>query len=173
MSADDSVSSARPAYGWFLIVVAGCALVFAGGIPSSGVGSNADPGPRAFPMALALVLLAGGVHQVATGSRWCRRLRGESASKESGEPIGFGSVWERWREVVILALALGIYVPVMPWLGFGISTLLFSGIMMMRLGVRWWIAASMAAGLVLGVKMLFGVLFKVPLPEGFLPPWTF
>ena len=67
-----SRSAGTMAFGGFLIVTAAFILVFARDIDAVDLG-NHDPGPRAVPMTLGCVLLAGGFYQLRLG--WFTRRR--------------------------------------------------------------------------------------------------
>jgi hypothetical protein len=160
------------AHGWSLgliFMALGClAFVLARRIPYSELGGNQDPGPRAFPTWLGLLLIAGGALEF--GAWWRNRRRPDRApmqpepgiSSESGELPG------RNLDVVILAVAVALYVPALVGLGFSLSTCLFTAVMMRRLGAGWPAIVGTAVGLVILVQVLFVRLFQVQLPAGML-----
>jgi tripartite-type tricarboxylate transporter receptor subunit TctC len=130
--------------------------------------TSSDPGPRFFPLLLAVGLIVGSAF-VGTATSWRRmRLALPADVRERGVP------WTQfWRErgkldVVLLVLALPLYLLAVPWLGFFPATFVLATAMMVRLGVKWWIAAGVAAGMLLVVYGLFVVQFRVILPSS---PW--
>ena len=53
-----------------------------------------------------------------------------------------------------------VYLQAIAWLGFSLSTLAFAVALMRRLDGGWRMSAGAALGLVVGVRLLFGGLFK-------------
>jgi hypothetical protein len=142
-------TSSEFSLGLALVVVALLALAFARMIPDSALGNNRDPGPRAFPLLLSAALLIGGIIQLV-------------------RHFAIGSIPRGDRNVAILLAALVLYVPAIAWIGFALSTLLFSAGTMTWLGTRWFISVLISIGLVVVVEVLFVLLFKVQLPAGAL-----
>ncbi len=56
----------------------------------------------------------------------------------------------------------------LPWIGYSLAALLFTGLLLRGLGARWSAAAAIAAVSALGSYYVFGVLLGVPLPRGTL-----
>ena len=140
----------RFALSFFFVLTGSAALVLARGIPVTGFQNEFDPGPRAVPTMVGVLLLVGGVFQGVQEVR--REIAGSSSE------MGLVSFW------VTLA-ALTAYALVMPYLGFGIATFILISIMTYRLGSRWWVSVLFAIGLVLAVQLLFVNLFKVAMPQ--------
>ncbi len=167
--------SAPPAQeqpGWslgpVLIVVGIATLILARDIPEASLGNNQDPGPRAFPAALACLLLLGGIYEVA---RVLLRHKDPVDPRPTGVSKGLWRQWLRRPEdvnVLILVGTLGLYLLAMPWVGFPAATLLFSVGMMLYLGSRWTLAVPVSVGLVAVIYLLFALLFRVQLPAGVL-----
>lgn len=153
---EDSEGS-RPAGDlWLGAALIGLAATVAGlssSIHALGLGENYDPGAKAFPLGLALLLGLGGLTELVLG--W--RSRG-TAHQSPGQ----------LKKAAILLVGLGAYVFLLPWLGFALSTLLMASGMMIWLGQSWQRAALASASLVGLVYLLFVVAFKVPLPGGVL-----
>jgi acyl-CoA reductase-like NAD-dependent aldehyde dehydrogenase len=149
-------------FGPVLIAVGLGVLWLSGGIENTTVGHNDDPGPRAFPIITALILVAGGVYESIRyflGRRSHRRLSTVS-SETSPAPDN--------RQALFLVAGLGIYLFAMPWVGFPAATFVFSLALMLRLGSTKVMAATASASLVLAIYLLFVLLFKVQLPPGVL-----
>lgn len=143
--------------GLSLIAIGGLALTLARGFADSGLGSNADPGPAAFPTILAFGLIAGGawelVQSIRTGA-W----RGSLAGIRDRTLL----------QVLILVAGLVGYARLIGVVGFSLATIAFATILLIWLGTRWWIALIAAASLVVVVVSLFVWLFKVQLPSGMI-----
>jgi hypothetical protein len=119
------------------------------------LGENHDPGPRAVPLALLTLLLGALGAELWAGyrSRVPGELPGGAATAGGG----------RGRAVWLMA-GLGLYLAVMPWVGFAASTWPFAFALMWWLGTRWWLAGLVSGLLVGSVQLLFVMLFKVQLP---------
>ena len=141
---------------WLGAVLIGLAVAVAGlssSIRALGLGENFDPGAKAFPLGLALILGGSGVVELVLG--W------KSHDTENA-PSG------RTKTAAILLLGLGAYVFLLPWLGFALSTLLMASGMMIWLGQSWQRSLAASVSLLGLVYLLFVVAFKVPLPGGVL-----
>ena len=68
--------------------------------------------------------------------------------------------------MAVMACGLVGYVALISPLGFTLSTLLFGTAVMTWLGNRWWVALLTAVAMVIVVRVLFAVMFKVQLPTG-------
>jgi hypothetical protein len=68
--------------------------------------------------------------------------------------------------VWLLVGALLLYLPAIEWLGFFLSTILFSGGLLRWLRMSWRGTVATVLVLVLTVQLLFVQLFKVQLPAG-------
>jgi len=175
MSDPASDAASGRSLGPVLLLVGLLGLYFAGGIAASSLGDNQDPGPRAFPMVLSGLLALGGLVETVRG------VVVQRGAKRSGAVWGVGTSWSRLRDrlgepgnrdAMLLVLALVIYVPAIGRIGFGLSTLVFAALIMVRLGARWWSALTVSLGLVVVVHLLFVTLFRVQLPVGVLGlPW--
>ncbi len=138
-------------------------------------GHNNDPGPRAFPLVLGICLVVGvaielGRSSVKLFQRQDREPLTNTLDKspdvESAPAQDFSAMGV--ANFLILVAALSAYLVLMPWLGFSLSTLLFSTLLMWRLGVRPYWAALLSIALIVAIRMLFVWVFKVQLPEGVL-----
>ncbi len=68
--------------------------------------------------------------------------------------------------MAVMACGLVGYVALIGPLGFTLSTLMFGTVVMTWLGNRWWVALLTAIAMVIVVRVLFAVMFKVQLPTG-------
>ena len=144
--------------GGVLVVFSLGVLVMSRSIRELGFGDNFDPGSKAFPIGLALLLGTGGLIEIwkAWGDR--KAL----ASRASGA----GNSGNKSKTVLTLLAGLGVYVFLLPWLGFALTTLLLATGMMIWLGNSWQRSALASIVLITVVYLLFVVGFKVPLPGG-------
>lgn len=169
---ETSPADNRPslAFGVALILVAAFFIVFAKDVPRTGLAGNTDPGPRAMPLALALVVAAGGLIELVRGAISRRPSNistptppPDSASTETGEPAATS-----FKNFGVLTAAVFVYLLALSWLGFHISTLLFATGVLTWLGARWWSAFLSGLAIVIVVRVLFVGLFHVQLPAGAL-----
>ena len=158
--------NSRASFGLLLIIVGVLALCFVSQIQDSGLGHNKDPGPRAFPVGLAVCLIIGGLlHTIRVMTQG--RSVPEPADIEYQRSEQRLNPWRRSPALILLS-ALVLYIAAMPWLGFSISTFLFAAGMMGYLGTRWWLALVVPILMIVVIRLLFVSLFKVQLPEGVL-----
>jgi hypothetical protein len=155
-------------HGWSLgpalIVVGLTAVVWSGDIPRTGLGDTHDPGARAFPMGVGVCLVLGGIYQLVL---WARgRGSGGNFSMHNMSKALATCLDAKNRDAWILVGALLLYVPAILWLGFSLSTLLFSLGLMVRLGAGWKLAVMMSLVIVVVINLLFAGLFKVQFPGG-------
>lgn len=157
---------ASAAFGLSLIGVATFALVLARKIERPAFASESDPGPKAFPVGLAICLLIGGVAEVGQSVwRWRSMDKVTDAKKlKSATPANNLGRWN----VLILIVALALYVFAIPRLGFSLSTATVSILVMIRLGTRPWLATVTTVALLVLIQVLFVRGFEVQLPEGVL-----
>lgn len=125
-----------------------------------GARSEAEAGPRAFPILLGAVLL--GLGAVMTVSAVI-------ASRRAGAKEELPAV--KGREVFIatsIFAVLMLYGFLLERAGFVLSTL-FAVVLTIRVllrGQSWVLTLLMAAGITLACWLLFGVLLEAPLPRG-------
>lgn len=135
-------------------------------------GAATDPGPWFFPAILSVALVAGTL--VLIGSEVAKR-RGRIKTEPEGKPgkstpAQWLTFWtDRGKfNVALLLVSLPIYLAAMSWLGFFISTFVWSVLVMRRLGQRWELAIPIALIMLCAIYLLFVYLFRVQLP---LSPW--
>ncbi|MCB1122777.1 MAG: tripartite tricarboxylate transporter TctB family protein [Verrucomicrobiae bacterium] len=127
-------------------------LALSGTIHSIGLGNNFDPGPKAFPIGLSVLLLIGGFIELLKSRK---TVTDKISPKTPVNPT-----------VLSLLGGLVAYVVLLPLLGFALSTLVITLPLMIVLGNSWIRSAIVSAVLIIVVYLLFVVLFKVPLPGG-------
>ncbi|MBT5706655.1 tripartite tricarboxylate transporter TctB family protein [bacterium] len=133
-----------------------------------GLGQNQDPGPRAFPMVLGVVLLIGGLFEVATSVVRIDSSKSNGDQGDEGVKANHSVSINGPMNMILIFVGLCLYVGLIGVLGFVLSTFLFAVSMMIRLGVRLRISLLSSLGLLLGIHLLFVRLFKVQLPAGML-----
>ena len=170
MNDQRAASSKGPSFGLFLIGIGILALILARQISRPGLGDNRDPGPRAFPVALAAGLIAGGLIESARAGM--KRFRTGRSQTENAATAEAAQAGENLVNALVLFAGLLLYLAAMPWCGFSVSTLLFSLGVMLRLGVRRALASVVSLSMIVAIHLLFVKLFKVQLPTGVLGlPW--
>ena len=137
--------------GTALIATSVLVLLLSRSIQSIGLGDNFDPGPKAFPIGLSILLILGGIIELI-------RVRIKSSPTEAIE--------SKKRTVLLLLSAFLVYVLLLPWLGFSISTLTMGTLMMVLLGNSLKQSLLVSIILISIIYCLFILLFKVPLPSG-------
>jgi len=167
---ETSQAESRPsvAFGAALILVAALFIVFAKDIPRTGLAGNTDPGPRAVPLAMAIVVATGGLIELIRAAL-IRRQHGEAVSTggpESTSTKTIASTQTATKNFAVLTGTMFAYVLALSWLGFQISTLAFSSVVLIWLGARWWSALLAGLAIVIVVRVLFVGLFHVQLPAG-------
>lgn len=166
---ENSQEETRPSLslGIAFILVAAFFIVFAKDIPRIGLTGASDPGPRVFPLAMAIVVAAGGLFELIRAAM-NRRQASETPSRvaESTGTKTIASVQSSYKNFAVLTGTTLIYLVALFWLGFQISTLLFSSVVLIWLGARWWSALLSGLLIVIVVRVLFVGLFHVQLPAG-------
>lgn len=165
MSEASPNANRRSSLGYVLLVSAFGVLYSSRGIAELGLGNNADPGARLFPIGLSILLAFAGVIEIWRDLRARSESKGISIGKET-DPVERKLSTDRRIRVLGLLVVFALFILAIPWLGFTLSTLLFATAMMMMLGASWKLAGSVTIVLVLIVNLLFGALFHVPLPTG-------
>lgn len=151
-------STGKEGDSWLGVAFLGTAvltLFLSRSIHSIGLGDNFDPGPKAFPIGLSLLLLVGAFLEFYK-SRKRTSLPGEPSDRA------------KTKTVLLLLCAFLIYVILLPWIGFALSTLLMATAMMILLGNSWKQSLGVSVLLISIIYLLFVMVFKVPLPGGML-----
>lgn len=134
--------------------------VFSWGVERIGAEQPGDPGPVLFPFFLGLVLIA-----ASARFAWSthRDAPGESAS---GREERVNAIGERLMFWLIGGMLL--YLLLLPYVGFTLTTLVGGALLLRALQTRLWSALFVAIVIVLFAKALFTWGFDVQLPEGIL-----
>lgn len=152
--------------------------------------SPGDPGPWGLPLACAVLIALCAVLELvrlwlratprdgsSTGAATAESLmRGaeelpeaaESTSREAlsvaaGEPSVARLTLGDWLTIA----AIGLYCLLIPTIGFTLSTLLLTPLLLNRFGANWSIFWSLliGVGLVAAIKLIFGSIFGVQMPD--------
>jgi putative tricarboxylic transport membrane protein len=158
-------------------------LVILIGVPGIETSFVTDPlGPRFFPTLLAIALIALSLALVVRGAAAVRRERQQQSlgkgslglatpdltdsPPDAAAPARKGSD----RRVLLLTFAMAGYVTVLPWVGYGVSSMVFFMGILAIAGERRPVRLVVQAGAVTGVlALLFGGLLGIELPGGFFP----
>ncbi len=124
--------------------------------------SPGDPGPAFVPATLGVLLIIGSLFHAFGG-------RNELASDSSEE----NSTADSSSDTGVIALLAGIlvYLPMLHWIGFSVSSAVAVVGLLIGLRTRPWVAICVSIGLVAFAKALFTFAFDVQLPEGILASW--
>ncbi|GAB1398789.1 hypothetical protein MASR2M79_00380 [Aminivibrio sp.] len=146
-------------FGIALIVLSIAVIMESLTFPGAVSAGKKTPGPSFFPILLSVVLIIAGIYQIAAGLKM---------------PQGRASFQWSWgaSNGVIIIFLLFLYVAVMEHLGYALSTLAFSILLMMRLKVRFFRAVAVSGLVVFFIVSIFGQVFHIQLPVGSLGlPW--
>ena len=152
---EQDASYAELPWGIALLLVGCFFLLFAGNIRHSGAVSEADPGPRAVPIAMSWLLIGGGVLSCRS-ILMNRRTRQMPAAKQQF----FSPANRRTAFFVTLTLCYIVCVP----FAFYVSTFVLTGVASFWFGAKWWSSFLGAAIITSVVWGLFVKLFSIPLP---------
>jgi len=149
-----------------LIVFSAVFLVYAARYP---LDDWENPGPAVFP------LLLGGVLLILSAWQLVRAFLAPRPPAEAGEIKPGVALLRLFREssgeakVVRLAVLLGLYVLLMPLIGFFVSSFLLALLSSRQTEAKdWGRPLLMSAGLILFCYLLFDVWLKLSLPRGIL-----
>jgi putative tricarboxylic transport membrane protein len=130
-----------------------------GGI-KMGLGPLNSPGAGFFPAAI------GGIFSILSLSLLITASRGKSREEQS-EPFWKGE--KSWVKVSLALLALVFYMFFLEYLGYILTTVLFTFFLLKYVGRKGWVVSIITAVLVsLGSYALFKIALGVPLPRGLI-----
>ena len=150
------------AFGVSLLALGCCVLYFSKDIRGFSLGTN-DPGPKAVPIATGVIMLIGGIWQIAV-SVWYEKLVACDWTAIRSR------IWES-RQSLVAVLALVVYLIALQIIGFRLSTLLFVIGFLKFLKSSWLEAVATSILVAVVVHVLFTIVFKITLPTGSLIPW--
>jgi putative tricarboxylic transport membrane protein len=144
--------------GTVLLVLAAAIFAYARTLPAI---PGQEYGAAVFPMLIAMGLGGCGLVLMISGMRHWQGAVTLSAW------AGTHHAWARLATV--FALVLG-YIVAAPALGFVPVSIVILLVFQLIMGVRWWLAALVAAVTTLLIQQTFSGLLRVPLPLGLLGP---
>lgn len=136
----------------------------------SSPGAATDPGPWFFPTILSVALSGGTLLLLGKVVwQWRQRTPGVSQDKQAS-PLAWLTFWtDRGKlDVLLLLASLPVYLLAMDWLGYFLSTFVWSVLVMRRLGLAWHLAVPSTLVMLAAIYALFAYMFRVQLP---LSPW--
>ncbi len=149
----------RICFGASFILLALAVAIASSAFPGAVVAGRKIPGPALFPVLLSIVLVPSGLYQISAGLR--------TPAGEDGSTLGLGAV-----NGAIIVASLVVYVLLMDWLGYALSTVLFSMALLVRLKVPFFKALFISLIISAFIVAVFGRLFMIRLPPGQLGlPW--
>lgn len=147
-----------------LLIALGAAVFFLGrDLPSFVLGGRQLPGPKFFPFLLAgLFIVAGAWESLVFFRAGGFQHKASAFPKLAAEHFRDPGVQRFW----FILIGLVLFVPLIQLLGFVIGSFLFATAVMVRLKAKVWSALLVAAILTVVIALIFGRLFRIPLPEG-------
>jgi hypothetical protein len=152
--------------GAVLLLIGGGYLVYGLRYP---LNTLADPGPGVFPLGVGLFLVVLGAVQLIQSGR--RFLMG-NAAEPGNRPAAPAEPQKQTRSERVPWIMVGIlilYLSVVSWVGFLVSTAILVVTCSKLMGTPGWIRPlALAVGILVSCHFLFSVWLHVPLPIGYL-----
>lgn len=129
-------------------------------------GGQRIPGPKYFPSILSGLLALIGLYELIQYLRELRSIRrdlpplGDRARTVLTDP--------RTHTFALILAGLIVFVPLIRTVGFLLGGVLFATLVMVRLRARPLHAIALSIVVTVMIGLLFGQLFRIPLPRGFL-----
>ncbi|GAA1801653.1 tripartite tricarboxylate transporter TctB family protein [Agromyces neolithicus] len=164
-----SARAARPAIGEFAFAAV-CAALGVYAIVGAGFirvppGSASVLGPRVFPYAVGVLLVAASVAVIV------QVARGHRGVPDDGEDIDPDAPTD-WLTVAKLIGCFLTQLVLIEWAGWPVAVMVLFGGAAWSLGAkRWWVALLIGLGLGLATQLVFGVWLGLSLPAGPLLEW--
>jgi hypothetical protein len=128
----------------------------------------ADPGPGVFPLGVGLLLLVLGAVQLIRSRRLVVSHHATRPNAPLPPPAGAPERAPTGRAPWIMVGILVLYLLVVSWVGFLVSTSILVVICSKLMGTRGWIRPiALAVGILVSCHLLFAVWLHVPLPTGY------
>ena len=127
-----------------------------------GLGKLSMPGPGTFPF------IAGAALGIISASLLIRTLLKEPLRKTLAEP-GEDSEPINWQNIFLTLAAMLVYVVILNWLGFVLSTFVLMIFLVWAVGrARWHVSLITALSITIASYLLFEVALDAQLPKGIL-----
>lgn len=147
-------------FGFLLIIISTVVIAISSTFPEAVAAGKRIPGPGFFPTLIGIALIIGGIYQIKEGLK----TRDDESKKIE---CNWGTV-----NIVLVVISLIVYSIVMQWLGYALSTLIFSIPLMIRLKAGKVKAVFFSIFITIFIVLVFGQVFKIQLPMGTLGlPW--
>lgn len=119
-----------------------------------------DPiGPHVFPKLLSTVILI-----CATINLILSLLKRETSIQQD-KKIDIKTI----IQLVLIIIAGGLYITIMPWLGYFLGTaLLMICLIEIQGGIKFWLNVSISMGFSMILYLVFSMILNILLPHGFL-----
>lgn len=142
-----------------LFIVFGIAIALM--VPSqvSGLNQEAEMGPDFFPYIAAGLMVA--VNAIALVTNYCKYAKEKRTG--SGENIQIFDFKDQRRVILILAI-VAAYILLMPMVGYVVSTLVVTNLLLFILGVRKWYQYLLVSGFAMVIFYVFKYVLYVMLP---------
>lgn len=151
---------AKITFGLLLILISIVVIAMSSTFPEAVAAGKRIPGPGFFPTLISIVLIIGGIYQVIEG---VKTKDNDSRKLE----CNWGTV-----NIALIVISLIAYSIIMQWLGYALSTLIFSVPLMVRLKTGKMKAVFYSIFVTAFIVLIFGQVFKIQLPMGTLGlPW--
>ncbi|MEJ5229034.1 tripartite tricarboxylate transporter TctB family protein [Pseudothermotoga sp. U03pept] len=147
--------------GVFLIALAIFVLISSSSFPNLVVRGEKLPGPKYFPSLLSILMILLGVFYIVSSIFKLRKREKNQIDKSSKGQLS--------PLLVVLTSSI-LFVPVVQLVGTTVGVIAITFSMMVFFRVKWYYSAVISVTLALLIRLVFEVLFKVPLPEGTLIP---
>jgi len=151
-------------------------LIFlVGGLGMSIILARGYPGPSFFPIFFSIVSIASGLILIARYFMHSRISGGKADDRSVSlkntsllESISYSARRRDVANVLIFITSVFIYIALISYVGFLLTSLMFMYIVMVIYGVRSLEAAAYSAGITAFVYVLFILVFRVAVPEPIL-----
>jgi len=150
-------------FGVFLIVLALLVLYFGWSFPAYRIRGETLPGPKFFPFTLAVVLMIVGAYYIIKSVVMIKK---KMIPKDSSIAFEERFTFEGIKNIVAVVAAILFFVPIIEFLGFILGTIIVSSVLLMILNVKVLRSIIYSTILAVMIFLIFGTLFRLPLPEG-------
>jgi len=150
-------------FGISLLILSGLIFFFGSSFPNYVVRGNKLPGPKFFPFTLAVIIIILGTYYIIKSLIMIRLKRiPKDATLAPSDKITLDGT----KNVIAIIVGIIFFVPLINLLGFILGATIVSAALMIILNVKIWRSLVYSVILVVIIFLIFGMVFKVPLPEG-------
>lgn len=152
-------------FGIFLFVLAFLIFYFGWSFPAYKIRGESLPGPKFFPFTLAIVLIMLGVYYIIKS---VVMIKMKKLPRDAEIAFEEKFTFEGVKNIVAVVAAIVFFVPIIELLGFILGTIIVSSILMIILNVKVLRSIIYSTILAVMIFLIFGTLFRIPLPEGII-----